>query len=97
MIRIEHDPKLDIACIIWKGIKQHLFHAETRRLNSIPLYVGTMRLEFAHKPLATPIAAVLATTDGEPDLHHGVGVVLNVTEAGQSTFDFFIRVINLAL
>jgi hypothetical protein len=96
MVRIEHDPKLDIACIIWKDITQPLFHAEVRRLVSIPLYVGTARLEFADKPLATPVAVVLATTDGKPDWHRGVGVILKVTEAGQSTSDFFIKVIGLA-
>jgi hypothetical protein len=32
MIRIQHDPKLDLACIVWKDIKQPCFNAKVRRL-----------------------------------------------------------------
>ena len=97
MIRIEHDTKLDVVCIVWRDVKQLFFRAEHRRLSSILLFEGTTRLELADEDRAVPIAAVLATKDGKPDWHQGVGVVLNVTEAGQTTSDFLINVINLAL
>ncbi|MGA2661093.1 MAG: hypothetical protein ABSH34_26725 [Verrucomicrobiota bacterium] len=97
MIRIEHDPRLDAVCIFWRDLDRPFFHAQMRPVSAIPLYLGTVYLGGRDEHQATRVAAVLSTTQGEPDWRRGLGVVFCGTELDESVFNVMLKAIDLAV